>query len=146
MGTGPGLGITMGAIHIYGPPPEDPISRLVEYELGWKPPRVKIVPRTDIAKMILTVSRDPLAMGVVDLSQMPAGEAAVRILAITPPVAGATAPTRDRLPPGYWMSQAVDLWVSSEASQEAKDFADYLDSGACAAILARHGLVPGKVR
>ena len=133
------LSLFFGAIHLYGPPAEDPISRLMETELGWKQ-HVKVLPRANIGKLIQTVARDPLAMGIVDLSQMPAGEASVKILAIGPslPAGGAYS----TLPQGYWLSQPVDLWVSAEAGQPAKDFAAFLASGECAATLQRHGLVP----
>ena len=133
------MALFFGAIHLYGPPAEDPISRLMETELGWKQ-HVKVLPRADIGKLIQTVARDPLAMGIVDLSQMPAGEASVKILAIGPslPAGG----TYETLPQGYWLSQPVDLWVSAEAGQPAKDFAEFLASGECAATLQRHGLVP----
>ena len=52
---------------------------------------------------------------------MPAGEASVKVLGLVPSFAagrtyGPTAPTRDKLPEGYWLSQTVDLWVSSQAS------------------------------
>ncbi len=133
------LALFFGAIHLYGPPAEDPISRLMETELGWKQ-HVKVLPRADIGKLIQTVARDPLAMGIVNLSQMPAGEASVKILAIGPslPAGG----TYETLPQGYWLSQPVDLWVSAEAGQPAKEFAEFLASGECAATLQRHGLVP----
>ncbi len=133
------LALFFGAIHLYGPPADDPISRLMETELGWKQ-HVKVLPRANIGKLIQTVARDPLAMGIVDLSQMPAGDASVKILAIGPSLpAGGTYST---LPQGYWLSQPVDLWVSAEAGQPAKDFAAFLASGECAATLQRHGLVP----
>ena len=133
------LALFFGAIHLYGPPAEDPISRLMETELGWKQ-HVKVLPRADIGKLIQTVARDPLAMGIVDLSQMPVGEASVKILAIAPSLpAGGTYST---LPQGYWLCQPADLWVSAEAGQPAKDFAAFLASGECAATLRRHGLVP----
>ncbi len=133
------LALFFGAIHLYGPPAEDPISRLMEIELGWKQ-HVKVLPRADIGKLIQTVARDPLAMGIVDLSQMPAGEASVKILAIGPSLpAGGTYST---LPQGYWLCQPVDLWVSAEAGQAPKDFAEFLASGECAVTLQRHGLVP----
>ena len=133
------LALFFGAIHLYGPPAEDPISRFMETELGWKQ-HVKVLPRADIGKLIQTVALDPLAMGIVDLSQMPAGEASVKILAIGPSLpAGGTYST---LPQGYWLCQPADLWVSAEAGQPAKDFAAFLASGECAATLQRHGLVP----
>jgi ABC-type phosphate transport system substrate-binding protein len=136
------LALFFGTIHLYGPPADDPISRLVETELGWKQ-HVKILPRADIGKLIQTVARDPLAMGIVDLSQMPAGEASVKVLAIGPSLpAGPAGGTYSTLPQGYWLSQPVDLWVSAEAGQPAKEFAEFLASGECAATLQRHGLVP----
>jgi ABC-type phosphate transport system substrate-binding protein len=84
------LTLHFGTIHLYGPPPEDPISRLVENRAGWKQ-HVKLLPRADIAKLIQTVARDPLALGIVDLSQLPPGEASVKVLALWP---GTAAPTR----------------------------------------------------
>jgi hypothetical protein len=130
----------------------------VEYKLGWRQ-HVKVLPRADVGKLIQAVAHDPLAMGIVDLAEMPAGEASVKVLTLSPSFAGATttrsfpagrtygaaAPTRDKLPEGYWLSQPVDLWVSSQAGQPAKDFAEFLASGEGAATLQRHGLVPSVV-
>jgi hypothetical protein len=139
------LALQYGTIHLYGPPAEDPISRFLENKFGRQ--HAKIVPRADVGKLIQTVARDPLAMGVVDLAEMPAGEASVKVLGLVSSFPagrtyGAMVASRDKVPEDYWLGQTVDLWVSPEASQAAKDFADYLGSGECAAILARHGLVP----
>ncbi len=140
-----------GAMRIYGPPPDDPIRGLVEAKLGLGGRDAKehrqdayatVLPRSDVGKVILSVARDPMALGVVDLAQMPPGEASVKVLAIAPPCMGPAAPTRVKLPPGYPLIQPVGLWVSGQASQAAKDFGDYLGSGGCAGTLLRHGLVP----
>ena len=94
-----------------------------------------------MAKLIASVARDPLALGVVDLAEMPPGEASVKMLLIEPP-GPATAAPRGTACRRLCLARPVSLWVSSQASQEAKDFADFLGSGDCAATLARHGLVP----
>ena len=62
------LALHVGTIHLYGPPADDPISRLVENKLLCRQ-HVKVLPRADIGKLLQAVARDPLAMGVVDLAE-----------------------------------------------------------------------------
>jgi hypothetical protein len=134
-----------GAIQLYGPPPEDPISLLLESKLWVGRQHVAVLPRSDIGKLIVSVARDPLALGVVDLAEMPPGEASVKMLMIEPPSPVLAAPSRDKLPRDYFLARPVGLWVSSQGSQQAQNFADFVGSGECATTLRRYGLVPNIV-
>ena len=86
---------------------------------AWAGSTSAILPRSDAGKVILTVARDPMALGVVDLAEMPPGEASVKMLAISPPGAGRAPPARE-LPPGYPLIQPVGMWVSGQAARRRR--------------------------
>jgi ABC-type phosphate transport system substrate-binding protein len=137
------------AMHVFGLKRGDPIAQLLKEKLaesgGRKP--LKYTAQPDTEKVILTVARDPAAIGFVDLNQLPPGEKSVKLVPVlegrgsqgdSPSFVGRNL---GQSPPNS-LSRTLTLYVSPKAGQAAKDFAAFLTPEHCKETIARHNLLP----
>ena len=119
--------------------PSSPASRPLKYST-----------QPDNEKVILAVARDPAAIGFVDMSQLPPNEKSVKLVKILGQASTkATKSTKneprlaaDSLPEDYPLARTLMLYVSPNASQTAKDFADFLTPEHCKETIAQYNLLP----
>jgi ABC-type phosphate transport system substrate-binding protein len=105
----------------------------------------------DTAHVVLAVARDPAAIGLVDLSQLPPDDKSVKWVSIdlldgttfkpapTDPAGKSLGPV---IPDSYPLAEACTLYVSPTAGPTARRFAQWLASGPCPDILLAQHLVP----
>ena len=155
-----------GAMHVYGLQHSDPITQLLKKKLsGQLEKELKYKAESDTAKIVSDVAKDPYAIGFVDLSQLSPNEISVKLLDIYLPgqskqprasttVEGGksektTSPTPHlsslavyRLPENYPLMRTLTLYISPQASETAKDFAQFVTSDRCGETLVKHRLLP----
>ena len=123
-------------MHVYGLQHNDPISSLLNEKLG----ELKYKAEPDTAKVVLAVAKDPNAIGFVDLSQFSPDERSVKLVDVYEGQgAGREGRGQDKslsadsqalisIP----LARTFTLYVSPNASQIAKEFADFAASPHCA--------------
>lgn len=155
-----------GAMHVYGLQHSDPITQLMKKRLSEKLEKeLKYKAESDTTKIVSNVAKDPYAIGFVDLSQLSPNEISVKLLDIYLPgqskqprasttVEGGksektTSPTPHlsslavyRLPENYPLMRTLTLYISPQASETAKDFAQFVTSDRCGETLVKHRLLP----
>ena len=134
------------AIHVFGLKHGDPIVQLLKEKLveGGRGRSLKYTAQPDTEKVILAVARDPAAIGFVDMGQLSPGEKSVKLV----PIIRQTS-TKGTLPVvsyptsnDYPLARTLTLYVSPNASQTAKDFADFLTPEHCKETIAQYNLLP----
>jgi ABC-type phosphate transport system substrate-binding protein len=157
-----------GTMHVFGLQHTDPMTHLLKERVGrvasgqWSvaseetgvssfpipnpqsPIPLKYNVESDTAKVVFEVAKDPFAIGFVDLSKLPPDEKSVKRVnvylagqAAKKSVKDATGPLDD-----YPLARTFTLYISPNASQTAKDFAEFATSAHCAETLAQHNLIP----
>ena len=135
-------------IHICRPRGGSPAVRL--FFQGLKIGYLSSVTRykKDMAEVITAVTMDKNMIGFIDVADVPANSAAVRVLSVSDGAGGGVRPSMAALLDGsYPLSKQLRLYVSPKAGATAKDFARFLLAGGADETFAKHGYVtPGRVR
>jgi len=100
--------------------------------------------RPESAAVFAAVTADPQGIGFVDAADLSPEKAGVKFVSVGTE-GRAVAPEPRFIGDGtYPLAKPLLLYVSSSASDAAKDFAKFAASGseAVAAVLRRHGFVP----
>jgi ABC-type phosphate transport system substrate-binding protein len=154
----PGANKSAGVIHVFGLQHNDPITRLLKEKLiGTAGKELKHKAESDTAKVVLAVTKDPFAIGFVDLSRLPPQEKSVKLVDVYVPgqpvkasasamdaktiTKEASSLSLDLLPADYPLARTFTLYVSPNASQIAKDFADFAASAQSAEVLAQYNVI-----
>ena len=87
---------------------------------------LKLTKCTDTAEVILSVARDPAAIGFVDLSQMPKDDGSFKLVGLAMDDKQVLTPSIGNLPENYPLAQAYTLYLSPKAGEAAKDFFAWL--------------------
>ena len=87
---------------------------------------LKLTKCKDTAEVILSVARDPAAIGFVDLSQMPKDDDSYKLVGLAMDDKQVLTPSVGKLPENYPLAQAYTLYLSPQAGQAAKDFFAWL--------------------
>ncbi len=138
-------------MHVFGLKQSDSIAQLLKEKLALTPgpspneargveKPLHYVNQPSSEKVILAVARDPAAIGFVDLSQLPENEKSVKRVKVT-------VGQKDPRSTNIWyddnpLARVLTLYVSSKASQTAKDFAEFLTLEHCKEIISKHNLLP----
>ena len=151
----PGMKDLVAKMHLVGLDPQSPLTLLFKEKLAVASPSTaasgdtspgrsatdfslaKYTAKPDTEQVILTVARDPSAIGFVDLSRLPKDEKSVKLIPVFVRKGKAPAPKEIQNP----LTRTLLLYASPRASQTAKDFATFVTSADCAEVLAQHGLV-----
>ena len=150
----PGMKGAVATMHLVGLDPQSPLTLLFKEKLAATSPSTatsgdtstgrsaadlaKYTVKNDTEQVILTVARDPSAIGFVDLSRVPKDEKSVKVIPVF-----ARKDKTARMPKEIQnpLTRTLLLYASPRASQTAKDFATFVSSADCAELLAQHGLV-----
>ncbi len=118
----------------------DPLSGLFHEKVLSAGKCRMLMRKADSAEAIKALAGDPDGIAFVDaVTAMSAGDT-VKIVAIG---AGAVSPNAQSIEDGsYPLSATLTLYVSSEASEAAKGFANYILAGKGDTILRKHGFMP----
>jgi len=114
------------AMHVFGLRNTNPIAQLLKESFNRDPKgsarhaTLKCTAQPDNEKVILAVARDPAAIGFVDMSQLPPNDKSVKLVPVCEGTGKGKVPTSNPLP------RTLTLYVSPNASQVAKDFAEFL--------------------
>ena len=122
------------AMHVFGLKHTDPMTQLLKEKLVERGRSLKYNTQPDNEKVILAVARDPAAIGFVDMSQLPPNDKSVKLV----PVFEGKSKSQISNP----LSRTLTLYVSPNASQTAKDFADFLTPEHCKEVIAQYNLLP----
>lgn len=96
----------------------------------------------DAAAVVAAIASDPQGIGFVDAWVGGRGNKQVRVLAIQSGAGAGVLPKAESILDGtYPFSRPVLLYVSPTAGETTKDFAKFIVSGKCDALLAGYGLV-----
>ena len=87
---------------------------------------LKLAKCKDTAEVILSVARDPAAIGFVDLSQMPKDDGSVMLVGLVMDDKQVLTPGVGNLPENYPLAQPYTLYLSPNAGEAAKDFFAWL--------------------
>ena len=123
-------------MHVFGLKHTDSTAQLLKEKLVEHGRSLKYNTQPDNEKVILAVARDPAAIGFVDMSQLPPNEKSVKLVPVCEGTGKGKAPTSNPL------SRTLTLYVSPNASQTAKDFADFLTPEHCKETIAQYNLLP----
>ena len=124
------------AMHVFGLKHTNPTTQLLKEKLVERGRSLKYSTQPDNEKVILAVARNPAAIGFVDLSQLPPNDKSVKLVPVCEGTGKGKAPTSNPL------SRTLTLYVSPNASQTAKDFADFLTPEHCKGTIAQYNLLP----
>jgi ABC-type phosphate transport system substrate-binding protein len=133
------------AMHVFGLRNTNPIAQLLKESFNRdpkgsaRPATLKCTAQPDNEKVILAVARDPAAIGFVDMSQLPPNDKSVKLVPVFEGTGKSQIPNQQTPNP---LSRTLTLYVSPNASQTAKDFADFLTPEHCKAIIAQYNLLP----
>jgi ABC-type phosphate transport system substrate-binding protein len=137
------------AMHVFGLKHTDPMTQLLKEKLVERGRSLKYSTQPDNEKVILAVARDPAAIGFVDMSQLPPNDKSVKLV---PVFEGAGRRQGDspifverklgQSPIPNPLSRTLTLYVSPNASQTAKDFAEFLTPEHCKETIAQHNILP----
>jgi len=122
------------AMHVFGLKHTDSTTQLLKEKLVERGRSLKYNTQPDNEKVILAVARDPAAIGFVDMSQLPPNDKSVKLV----PVFEGKSKSQTPNP----LSRTLTLYVSPNASQTAKDFADFLTPEHCKEVIAQYNLLP----
>ena len=134
------LGLAAGNVHTYAPGMTDAASKLFHAKVlsSYKCGGLR---RREGSKAVLqAVTTDPHAIAFVNALDVPAGDKSIRIVPIL--VDGKpTSPLLGAVSGAYPISERLWLYVNPTASATAKDFAQFIVSGACRETFQAHGLL-----
>lgn len=150
-----------GTMRVHGLKHDDPITELLKEKLGeTRGEGLNYRVEPDTTSVVLAVAKNPFAIGIVDLSRLASDEKAVKLVNIYLPGRPAEGQTSTKdaksgkqaspstsagphvLSNDYPLARTFTLYVSSSASQIAKDFAEFAASPHCAETLVQHHLIP----
>ena len=123
-------------MHVFGLKRADPVTQLLKEKLVERGRSLKYSTQPDNEKVILAVARDPAAIGFVDLSQLSPGEKSVKLVPVFEGAGKGKAPVSNPL------SRTLTLYVSPNASQTTKEFAEFLTPEHCKETIAQYNLLP----
>ena len=128
------------AMHVFGLRNTTPIAQLLKESFNRDPKgsaptaTLKYTAQPNNEKVVLAVARDPAAIGFVDMSQLPPNEKSVKLVPVF------EGKSKSQIPNP--LSRTLTLYVSPNASQTAKDFADFLTPEHCKETIAQYNLLP----
>jgi len=127
------------AMHVFGLKHTDPTTQLLKEKLVERGRSLKYNTQPGNEKVILAVARDPAAIGFVDMSQLPPNDKSVKLVPVCEGKSKSQIPNQQIPNP---LERTLTLYVSPNASQMAKDFADFLTPEHCKETIAQYNLLP----
>ena len=117
------------------------IARVLDERLELPRRKAAYTSLKDTNEVILTVARDPAAIGFVDLSAMPEKETAVKLVGLILSKDTTATPRGGYVPDDYPLAVPYTLYVSPKASETARAMVKFLVTNPCAETLAQYRLL-----
>jgi ABC-type phosphate transport system substrate-binding protein len=143
---GDSLAMAQKDIHCYGLGAADPVAALFFSGVMRGTPCKNLRVEKDTAEILTALILDPQGIALVDLAGIPPDATLVRIVAIGPADKAVKPDGRTVADGTYPLAMPLVLYVSPQAGETAKDFVQFIRSGACDAVFRRHGFVPAGQR
>ncbi len=121
------------------------IARVLDERLELPRRKAAYTSLKDTNEVILTVARDPAAIGFVDLSAMPEKETAVKLVGLILSKDTTATPRGGYVPDDYPLAVPYTLYVSPKASETARAMVKFLATNPCAETLAQYHLLSPSV-